>query len=145
MQLAGAQKVALAYPLCLMNSLLNINLAHRASALIKRPGQEGGPGWHLQGGILQGSLVKEQGRSERTARNNNNNKLGMLEKRGSTRIGGASSVQPGRVQAFPPALHFSAGMTELQVSTQSCSPGTMWIRRSWSRIPHLCSSLCDPH
>lgn len=55
-RVAGAQALALAYPPSLMYSLLNINLAHGASALIKCPGQESGTAVICEAGILRGSL-----------------------------------------------------------------------------------------
>lgn len=55
-RVAGAQELALAYPPRLMNSLLNINLTHRASGLIKSPGQGSGTAVICEAGILQGSL-----------------------------------------------------------------------------------------
>lgn len=56
LRVAGAQELALAYPPCLMYSLLNINLAHRASASIKCPGQESGTAVICEAGILRGNL-----------------------------------------------------------------------------------------
>lgn len=56
LRVAGAQELASASPPCLMYSLLNINLAPAGSALIKRPGQEGGMTVICEAGILQGSL-----------------------------------------------------------------------------------------